>query len=239
MWEEALSFARTLELVIYLVLGLGGIVYIRKFILAWQELQGAAFGLEREGAQTRLNTAAGALVLLLTMAVVEFVLVSFVAPIFPSAMPAPTPTLNLLASPTTTLPAPAEISQEPGAATATPGEAVFADLTSGCIAGQIAISIPNNGDEISGIVAVIGTANIPNFGFYRFEFKRPDETVWSTIAAGNQPKQEDRLVDWDTTRLAPGDYQLGMVMVDNQGRSSPACIIQVRVARPIETQSGP
>lgn len=239
MWEEALGFARTLELVIYLVLGLGGVVYIRKFILAWQELQGSAFGLEREGAQTRLNTAASALVLLLTMAVVEFILVSFVAPAFPSALPGPTPTLDLLASPTITLPASVEPGSVSGAVTPTPGEAVFVDLTNGCIAGQIAISIPLNGAEVSGVVPIIGTANIPNFGFYRFEYKRPDETVWSTIAAGNQPKQEDRLIDWDTTRLAPGDYQLGMVMVDNQGRASPACIIQVRVARPIETPAEP
>ena len=46
--EEAISFFRAFELWIYLLLGLGGLYYLRKFILAWQELQGASFGLERE-----------------------------------------------------------------------------------------------------------------------------------------------------------------------------------------------
>jgi hypothetical protein len=62
--EEALSFFRAFEVWIYLLLGLGGLIYIRKFILAWQELRGAAFGLERENAQTRLNQSASVLVLI-------------------------------------------------------------------------------------------------------------------------------------------------------------------------------
>ena len=103
--EEALSFFRAFEIWIYLLLGLGGLIYIRKFILAWQELRGATFGLERESAQARLNQAASMLVLLLTMAVTEFVLVSFIAPAVPGAIPLPTPTLDLLATPTITLPA--------------------------------------------------------------------------------------------------------------------------------------
>ena len=84
--EEALRFFRAFELWIYLLLGLGGLFYLRRFILAWQELRGAVFGLERESAQARLNQAASVLVLLLTMAVTEFFLVSFVAPSMPGAM---------------------------------------------------------------------------------------------------------------------------------------------------------
>ncbi len=239
--EEALGFFRALELWIYLILGLGGIIFIRKFILAWQELQGSVFGLERESAQSRLNTAASALVLLLTMAIAEFVLVTFVAPAYPGAMPLPTPTLNLLATATTTLPAPlAQTPAAPGAASA-PGVPTFLSppTGSGCIPGQIEISIPKAGDEVSGIIAVVGTANIPNFGFYKFEIKRPDETVWLTIQAGNTPQQEGKLGDWDTTRLAPGEYDLGLVVVDNQAQAFPPCIVRLRVARPTETPSGP
>lgn len=160
----------------------------------------------------------------------------------------PTPTLDLLATATTTLPAPlpgTEVSAGapppglapgPGTGTPEPGVPVFLEAPSGgCLPGQIFISIPKDGEEVSGIVAIVGTANIPNFGFYRFEYKRPDETVWATISAGNEPRQESKLIDWDTTQLAPGEYQLGMVMVDNQGKSSIPCVIQVRVARPLET----
>lgn len=241
--EEALSFFRALESWIYVLLGLGALIYIRKFILAWQELRGAAFGLERENAQSRLNQAASVLVLILTMAITEFVLVSFIAPAFPGSSPLPTATLNLLATPTITLPpglAPPGTPPPDAAAQPTPGAPPVEALQgSGCIPGQIEIIIPKNGEEISGVTPVIGTAKIPNFGFYKFEIRRPEDTVWLTIQAGNQIVEGGRLGDWDTSRLSPGDYQLALVVVDNQAKASPPCVIQLRVARPVETPAGP
>ena len=64
--------------------------------------------------------------------------------------------------------------------------------------------------------------------------KRPDETVWLTIQAGNSIVRNDKLGDWDTSRLVPGEYQLGLVVVDNQAQAFPACIIQVSVVRTVE-----
>jgi hypothetical protein len=100
--EEALRFFRTYEMWMYVILALAGLVYIRKFILAWEELRRAAFGLERESAQSNLNQSAGLLVLLFVMAIAIFVLVSFVAPAFPASNPLFTPTMDLLASPSIT-----------------------------------------------------------------------------------------------------------------------------------------
>lgn len=235
--EEAISFFRAFEIWIYLLLGLGGLYYLRKFILAWQELQGASFGLERESAQSRLNQSASALVLLLTMAIVEFVLVSFVAPAMPGAASLPTPTLNLLATATITLPA--AIPQPVGTVVATPLLIPELQSGAGCIPGQIEITMPAAGEEVSGIVPIVGTADLPNFGFYKFEIKRPSETIWLTIQAYNAPVRNGKLGEWDTTRLSPGEYQLGLVVVDNQAQASEPCVIQVRVSRPIETPPGP
>ncbi|HWQ82944.1 MAG TPA: hypothetical protein VN363_00165, partial [Anaerolineales bacterium] len=120
---EALSFVRAFEAWIYLLLGLGGLFYIRKFILAWQELQDAGFGLERESAQGRVNLAAGMLVLILVLGVAEFMLVSFVAPTVPGANPLITPTVNLLATPTTTL-APTSTAGTPGGTTPSPTQTI-------------------------------------------------------------------------------------------------------------------
>lgn len=226
--EEALSFFRAFELWIYLLLGLGGLIYIRKFILSWHELREAGFGLERDNAQSRLNQAAVILVLVLTMAVSEFVLVSFVAPAVPGASPLPTPTLNLLATATTTLPAAVPSAEGTPEAVAAPAEAEFA--ASGCIPGQIEINSPGSGQEINGVVELLGTADIPNFGFYKIELKRPDELVWLTLQAGNRAVQGGKLGDWDTRRLTPGEYQIGLVVVDNQARLSPPCVVQVRVS---------
>lgn len=235
--EEALSFFRAFEAWIYVLLALGGLLYARKFILAWQELREATFGLERESAQSRLNQSASILVLLLTMAVIVFVLVYFVSPAVPSANLLPTPTLDLLATPTTTLPAgtpPADIAEAPS-------EAIIPELTpeSGCIPGQIEITFPRNDEQVSGVVEIIGTADIPNFGFYKFEIKRPDETIWLTIQAGNTVVKNDKLGDWDTSRLIPGEYQLGLVVVDNQAQAAPGCVIQLRVVRSPDAQLNP
>ena len=237
MVEEAISFFRAFEAWIYLVIVIVGLYQIRRFILAWQELRDATFGLERESAQARLNQSASILVLLLTMAVAEFILVSFIAPIIPEANVLPTPTLDLLATPTTTLPADA-MPVEEGEEVIAPQLTEFA-LPSGCIPGQIEIISPQNGEQVSGVVPIIGTADIPNFGFYKFEIKRPDETVWLTIQAGNSVVKADKLGDWDTSRLVPGEYQLGLVVVDNQAQASPACIVQINVLRTLETTPGP
>jgi hypothetical protein len=227
--EEALRFFRAYEVWIYLLLGLGGLFYIRKFILAWQELREASFGLERESAQARLNQSASVLALVLAFTITEFFLVSFVAPTIPGAVPLLTPTLDLLATAPSTLPPTASAAAEtPNAATATPLPTAQIAGES-CIPGQVLITSPQNGNEISGVVAITGTASIPNFGFFKLEMKRADETNWLTILAGNQVIISGTLGSWNTSLLSPGDHQLSLVVTDNQGTSLSPCVIQVRV----------
>lgn len=233
--EEALRFFRAYEVWIYLILALGGLIYIRKFILAWQELRDAAFGLERESAQARLNQAASVLVLLIAMAITEVVLVSFIAPSMPGAIPILTPTLDLLATPTTTLPAslPTEVQEN---LAVTPTALSTADLEqSGCQPGIVDIASPVDGSEIGGVVAITGTANITDFGFYKIEMKRLEESSWLTILAGNEPKVNDLLGSWNTSLLSPGNHQLALVVSDNQGQSLSPCIIQLRVTNLVGT----
>jgi hypothetical protein len=225
--EEALQFFRTYEIWIYVVLGLFAIWQVRKFILAWDELRGAVFSMERDNAQARLNSAAVMLVLMLAVAIVEFMIVTFVVPTFPGANPLSTPTIDLLATATTTLspftPS-AEETSVAGTEIAPPGEQV-----PGCIPDQVMISSPQNGEQVSGEVNLIGTANILNFGFYKYEIARPGETIWLPIQVGEEVRQDETLGTWDTSTLDPGDYSLRLVVTDNQGNSLPPCVIQVRV----------
>ena len=219
----------------YVILALAGLVYIRKFILSWEELRKAAFGLERESAQSSLNQSAGMLVLLFLMAVAVFVLVSFIAPSFPASNPLLTPTMDLLASPTTTLigETSEEILETP-TAEAMDQTATVGVVGEGCVPGQIMLSEPVDGTEISGVIIVKGTADIQNFGFYKYELARPGETVWLTIQAGRDIIRESELGQWDTRTLAPGDYMLRLVITDNQGESLEPCVIRVQVNNPSE-----
>ena len=102
--EQVLQFFRAYEIWIYIILGILAIWQVRKFALAWEELRGAFFGMEREAAQSRVNSAATMVVILIIMAVAEFTVVTFVVPTIPGANPLPTATLDLLATPTITLP---------------------------------------------------------------------------------------------------------------------------------------
>jgi hypothetical protein len=235
---EAVDFFRAFEVWIYVFLGLVGLFFIRKFMLAWQELRGAGFGLERDNAQGRLNQSAIVLVLLIILAIAEFVIVSFVVPGMPAANLLPTPTVSLLVT-TTPTSAPGLI-ETPGSSIPTvilqPAQAT---QPSGCLPGQIEISAPQNGQEISGVVEVLGSASIENFGFYKLEIKLPDALDWLTLQAGNVAIQGGKLGDWDTRRLSPGEYQLGLVVVDNQARLTPACVVQVRVIRSLDDTGEP
>lgn len=234
--EDALRFLRTYEMWIYSILALAGLIYIRRFILAWDELRAAAFGLERESAQARLNHAAGMLVLLLITAVIIFSIVSFVVPTLPGSIPLLTPTVDLAATATQTLPLEgdaallAETSMETGETETTPMPTPQGE---GCTLSQVEITAPQDGSEISGVVAVTGTADIPNFGFYKFEVARPGETIWLPIQAGQQIKRNQELGQWDTRTLASGDYMLRLVVSDNQGVEMQPCLIHVRINNPV------
>lgn len=234
--EEAFGFFRAFEFWIYLFIGLAALFFIRKFILAWQELRNAAFGMEREGAQARLNQSATGLVFLVTLAVAEFVLVYFIAPTIPEANVLPTASFNPLATLTITLPAITQVGE--GMALPEGTLQPVSPLPAGCIPGQLQIIFPAEGQEVSGVVEVNGTADSPNFGFYKMEIKRPEDMVWLTLQAGNQIVREAKLGDWDTRQLTPGEYDLSLVIVDNQAQPSAPCQIRVRVARaPEETIS--
>lgn len=237
--QDALRFFQAYEIWIYVLLGFVGIFYLRKFFLAWKELQGAVFGLERENAQGRINQAASVLLFILALMIAEFILTSFIIPANPAIVSISTPTLNLLATPTITLEANArgQTNENDSALQETlPAAALLSSSQSGqCTEGQIFISSPQNGAEVSGIVEISGSANVPDFGFYKIEMRRIDEQDWLTILAGNQIQPDGYLGAWNTTLLSPAVYQLRLVIVDNQGAALPPCEIQISVVSNTQT----
>jgi hypothetical protein len=102
---------------------------------------------------------------------------------------------------------------------------------SGCANPSATISSPQNGDTLTGAIEVQGTADIPNFAFYKFEFRAAGNTeeVWQAISAGTEPIEQDVLGSWDTSLVPAGDYDFRLVVTDTAGNAPLPCEIQVRV----------
>ncbi|HKG53029.1 MAG TPA: hypothetical protein VKB04_02115, partial [Anaerolineales bacterium] len=183
------------------------------------------YGLEREFALRRLGQATAAAFLILALVFVEFFVATFIAPSLPASDILTTPTLDLLLTPPATL-SPAEATQ----AALSPVTQSVPNGMSGCIPDQIMITSPKPGDPVSGTVNISGTANVPNFGFFKYEVAPLSTQNWATIAAKRDPVKNDSLGEWNTSSLTNGDYFLRLVITDNVGASLEPCVIAVRVA---------
>ena len=230
--DEALRFFRFYEGWIYFFLGLGALIYVRRFYTAWQEMRSTIFGLERESAQYRLSQASTILVLMILITIGEFVIVSYIVPLRPQAVPQLTPTIDLLATATTTLPPQATTSAEEFA---TPGEPTptVDGRVGDCVAGVAEITSPEPGDQLRGEVVVEGSAWIFNLGFYKLEVSLQTAVNWTTLQARREAIQNGVLLPvWDTSTLAPGNYFLRLVVEDNAGFALPDCRVPVTILAP-------
>jgi hypothetical protein len=230
--EVILPYLKNYEVWIYSFLGLIALVYLQKLIVAWQDWQGTVYGLEREIAQRRFSTALTILLLLVAFVLLEFLTVSFVAPSYPQSLSLPTATLDLLATPTVTLASQVEALSTASTVQVTSAVTVQPPQQEGCIPGKIEWLVPKPGQEISQTIELKGTVNVPNLGFYKYQYSKPQEDIWTDIAAGDQPKMEGQIGFWNTSQLVPGDYLLRLVVLDNKNQPFPACVIPVRVLQP-------
>jgi len=194
---------------------------------SWREWQDSVYSLEREFALTRLVRATALTLLILGLVFAEFFIATFVAPGLPASDILATPTLDLLAAPVGTI--------SPEMATQNALSPVLSPVpsgSSGCVPDQVMITSPEPGDEVKGTVELIGTAEIPNFGFFKYEVTPLGVENWATVSAGRVTVRNDRLGDWDTTTLANGDYFLRLVVTDNIGASLEPCVIAIRILNP-------
>lgn len=222
--DQFLLFLGDYQGVLYFVLAIGLVFAGRTLAQAWSESGLAVYGLEKEFAQRRLNQSLATVVLILILMCAVFLPVTFLLPAIPAGSLIPTPTVDMLATPTGT------ISPELATAIAlTPRPTSTSASSSGCMAGSSEITSPKSGDQVSGAVDIQGTASIANFGFYKYEVSAAGSDVWSTIAAGRQAVVTGSLGAWDTSALAVGEYRLRLVVTDNQGQALTPCVVNVGV----------
>lgn len=220
---EFYKFLALYEALIYILLAIGALFAFRWLWRSWRESQTAVYTMEREFSSRRLGQSAAFSTLIVVLFCAEFFAATFIIPGLPSDVFLATPTLDLISTPTGTL------SAEMMTQFANfPQQTAVANVA-GCTPNQIMLTSPEPGDEVKGTVELVGTVNTPNFGFYKYEVARLGTDTWATISADRSTVNNGLLGRWNTTALTPGDYQLRLVVTDNQGVALPACVVPVRI----------
>ncbi|PKO06622.1 MAG: hypothetical protein CVU41_05845 [Chloroflexi bacterium HGW-Chloroflexi-3] len=220
---EILNFLIEFEIWFYVILGLISLIFFSRLFNAIGNWREAAFGLEHDIAQRKFRSALSILLLIFILFVGEFFFVTYSSSLLPDQSILATPTIDILASSSPTNPNVANIENN---------ESLSPTLTAveeGCMPGQIEWIFPEPASEIDDVVQLIGTVNVENFGFYKYEYTEPGNTFWKTIAGDNKIVIEDQIGLWNTSQIVPGDYLLRLVVLDNDNNEYPACIVSVRV----------
>lgn len=94
------------------------------------------------------------------------------------------------------------------------------------------LTAPQVNEVIKEEVQVKGTANIENFDYYKFEFKREDvEDEWHWVESFKTPVEEGLLGIWHVSHLPPGTYTFRLTVVNREGNYPfPPCEVRVYVA---------
>lgn len=223
--NSLLRFLSKYEILFYVISGLVILFSARKTFIAWREWSGSIFGLEKEHSQRKFNQGLTVVVFSILLVAGLFVVNTFITPTIPGIQELATPTIDMTQQPPTATPAPTIVSTGQGLI-----PTITSYLSRGCIPEQLDWTDPRNGDTISGKVELKGTVNIENLGFFKYEFSPAGSDTWTTIAAGNTIIKNDLLGGvWDTSNLVPGNYELRLVVNDNENNPLPACMIQVTI----------
>ncbi len=217
------------QLWIYAILGILALIYLARLVSAWRERYATIFGLEREDAQRRLNSALAVFILLLLLIGAEFVLITFVIPEWPLVMMTPTSVITEEENMMITRPPDnglVIISTPEGAVSNT----TVSSISSGCIPGQLEWLDPVSGDVIDGSYILKATVNMQDMAFYNWAFSPvEDQENWQTLSAGNLPVIEGQLGLWATSQVPNGDYALRLTVYDLSNQELPSCDVYIRV----------
>jgi hypothetical protein len=229
--EELLLFIEEKQTWIYLLLALAGVVYLRSIFYSYREIRRAIFNLERERATSKMVRSGAMLALIVAGLVATFVIATFASPaLLASTLQTPLPTVSLLTTPMSDVNA-----TQGNPTTATSLDQMPVD-SSGCLNPDATITSPVDGETVSGVVQIFGTANIQYFAFYKIEYRSEAlDSVWQAVSAGTEPVCEvgcgeaDLLGTWDTSLVTPGWYEFRLVVTDTEGNAPLPCAIRLRV----------
>jgi hypothetical protein len=224
--EELIRFVVNYEMGIYIILGIVFVVNLQKLVRSLISKRKATFGLEKEVALKNIRSSITFLSLVSLFALSNFILVSVASIQFPGIVQLATPTVVMLkpdgSGEGENAPSEAEI------ASASATQTVQA--MTGCVPEVLEWKNPTDGEEVVGSIELTGTVNVPNMGFYKYEYRFQADTIWTPISAGNKPIIDGPLGGvWNTEAIIPGNYYLRLVVSDNANNLLEPCEIQVKV----------
>jgi hypothetical protein len=225
---------------LYLFLVLVALLFLRAYAVARRERANAIFTLERESATGRMmQSTTGLLVTLVIIGGVFYTSQILVGEVpLPEVTPTPTVLVVLPPSPTPPplLPTPTSTSTprpRPTAAlaveTTTPEVTAAVVQPPACPNPGVRVSEPGDGAVVSGVIQLVGSANIPDLEYYKFEFRGNGFGDWTFIQRFEQAISGGILGAWDTRSVSPGEYQLRLVVVDTTGNYPPPCVLRLVV----------
>ncbi|MBC8252900.1 MAG: PQQ-binding-like beta-propeller repeat protein [Ardenticatenia bacterium] len=135
------------------------------------------------------------------------------------------PVLMTLSTPTSRPPIPTPTPRPP---TPTPTPRPLNPLPN-CPDPNARITYPRMGDWISGVVPFEGSANVPNFQYYKFEYRSVGEEAWRFLVRFDQPVTNGTLMEWHTHTVPKGEYELRLTVIDRSGNYPEPCVVRVRV----------
>jgi len=136
------------------------------------------------------------------------------------------------ASPTAIPPTAAPVARSATPTRAPAKTAPAAAPAAACPDGRARITYPANGAAISGVTNFLGTANVPDQAYYKFEYKPASSPTWQYLTqVEGKTVIEDKLMDFFTTTIAPGVYDFRLIVVDRSGNYPSPCEIRLTVRR--------
>jgi len=224
------------------------LLFVRTYWVAHRQRQNTVFTIEKEIAAHREGRAMSGVGAMLGVAVVITGIKYYVVPTVDVAkMVSPTPTLTIPVPPTTVVvvatrtPTPDVVTSPPTAApTPTPEPTENLEPTAtppppppaACADANICITSPGSGATVSGMVAIVGTADHSQFQFYKVEYAQGEQPGgWNVINdIHRSPVHGSVLEHLNAGALPNGVYWVRLVVVDQTGNFPPPCQVRIVVA---------
>lgn len=99
----------------------------------------------------------------------------------------------------------------------------------GCTPAVAMITSPQSGDTVHGIVRLEGTAQLPDFSYYKVEIRPNTDGIYRFLFDERLPVAQGYLGQFDTSRFAGGLHWLRLSVVDSAAKIRPNATCEIPI----------